>query len=82
MSSLLHPQLRCIGDEDLNVKEAAMKAMDAAIKDGSNWVLKPQREGGGNNYYGSTLSAFLEEYRNDPKLSGWCDSSLEKYGTF
>jgi hypothetical protein len=41
-----------------------------AIADGAPWVLKPQREGGGNNLYGAELSAFLKEHQGDPVLSG------------
>ena len=49
---------------------ATKGAIEDAIKDGSNWVLKPQREGGGNNLYGVELSAFLTANREDPVLSG------------
>ena len=49
---------------------ATIGAIEDAIKDGSNWVLKPQREGGGNNLYGVELSAFLKKNREDPVLSG------------
>jgi glutathione synthase len=55
---------------DIETKEAANKAMEQAMEDGSGWVLKPQREGGGNNYYGEKLSAFLREHKNDPVLDG------------
>eukprot|EP01038_Epipyxis_sp_PR26KG_P009361 gene9361-12611_t len=44
---------------------------DAIMEKGKNWVLKPQREGGGNNYYGEDLSKFLVENRNDSILSGF-----------
>lgn len=56
---------------DAETKDAAQQAVDAASKDGTGWVLKPQREGGGNNYYNENLSRFLIEHRNDPLLSGW-----------
>lgn len=49
---------------------ATIGAIEDAIKDGSNWVLKPQREGGGNNLYGVELSAFLNKHGEDPVLSG------------
>jgi hypothetical protein len=49
---------------------ATIGAIEDAIKDGSNWVLKPQREGGGNNLYGVELSGFLKKNREDPILSG------------
>ena len=49
---------------------ATNTAVEEAIKDGSKWVLKPQREGGGNNLYGDELSDFLMKNENDPILSG------------
>jgi Eukaryotic glutathione synthase, ATP binding domain len=55
---------------------ATIGAIEDAIKDGSNWVLKPQREGGGNNLYGVELSAFLKKNREDPVLSGMVYSIL------
>ncbi len=48
-----------------------LEAMESAIIDGSKWVLKPQREGGGNNYYGEELSEFLRIHRHDSELSGY-----------
>ena len=50
--------------------ELTKVAVENAINDGSNWVLKPQREGGGNNFYGEELSAFLKANRDDPILQG------------
>lgn len=47
----------------------SLEAMKDAISDGSKWVLKPQREGGGNNYYGKELSNFLSDHKTDPTLS-------------
>eukprot|EP01036_Dinobryon_divergens_P026092 gene26092-34700_t len=46
-------------------------AIRAAEEDGSKWVLKPQREGGGNNLYGTELSAFLRENKDSPTLGGY-----------
>jgi len=46
--------------------------ISSAIADGSHWVLKPQREGGGNNKFGAELSNFLlENKENDELLSGY-----------
>lgn len=45
-------------------------ALESAIADGSKWVLKPQREGGGNNLYGKELSEFASKHRNDGVLNG------------
>ena len=47
----------------------SLDAVDNAIKDGSKWVLKPQREGGGNNFYGKDLSNFLDKHKDDTILS-------------
>lgn len=43
-----------------------LAAIDSATRDGSSWVLKPQREGGGNNLYGTALSQFLASNRAMP----------------
>ena len=43
-----------------------LAAIDSAARDGSCWVLKPQREGGGNNLYGTALSQFLASNRATP----------------
>lgn len=41
-----------------------------AIADANSWVLKPQREGGGNNLYGADVAAALR--RMDPvERGGW-----------
>lgn len=45
-------------------------AVKDASRDGSKWVLKPQREGGGNNLYGDELSRFLVENKGNPVLGG------------
>ena len=45
------------------------EAVDDAVQDGSNWVLKPQREGGGNNMYGSQLSTYLDAHRSSPMIA-------------
>lgn len=63
-----------LGDKE--TANAAKQAIKTAIADGSGWVLKPQREGGGNNYYGENLSKFLQEHENDPILSGKYDLLL------
>jgi len=49
---------------------AAQTAVEAAIRDGSCWVLKPQREGGGNNLYGAAVSAFLATNKDSSVLNG------------
>lgn len=55
---------------DNSIREISNSAISRAEVDGSPWVLKPQREGGGNNYYGQNLSKFLLDHKNDTTLSG------------
>jgi len=47
-----------------------------AITHPERYVLKPQREGGGNNLYGDELAAKLREVGAVPtagrRLPGWC----------
>jgi glutathione synthase len=50
----------------------ALAAMEEAIAGkGEKWVLKPQREGGGNNFYGQELASFLLANKNNDVLSGY-----------
>lgn len=37
----------------------------------NNYVLKPQREGGGNNIYNEKIPAFLEKLEKENGLSSW-----------
>ena len=53
-------------------REATLRAVQQAQEDGAPWVLKPQREGGGNNLYGAELSSFLKEHQGSSVLSGRC----------
>jgi glutathione synthase len=78
LSHLTHP-----GQFSLtNMNNAATaKAVDAAIADGSKWVLKPQREGGGNNLYGNELSEFLSKHRKDPILGGYLNCLITDFGS-
>jgi len=47
------------------MSEEAKEAVQSAIDDSSKWVLKLQREGGGNNLYGKELSEFLKSNSSD-----------------
>jgi hypothetical protein len=42
-----------------------------ALKDPANFVLKPQREGGGNNIYGEDVSTYLTKIRDTEERSAW-----------
>lgn len=57
-------------EEGAELRDATAAAVRAATQDGAAWVLKPQREGGGNNFYGPELSKFLKDHQGDPALSG------------
>lgn len=46
-------------------------AMDMALKNPERFVLKPQREGGGNNIYGSDIKKFLESLKRPEERSAW-----------
>ena len=48
------------GLDDLENDEEAVKAVENAISRPDDYVLKPQREGGGNNIYGQEVREYLE----------------------
>jgi glutathione synthase len=50
----------------------ATEAIQQAIDDhGRKWVLKPQREGGGNNYYNNHLRDFLMTHKDEDMIRGY-----------
>jgi glutathione synthase len=49
----------------------ADEVVSMALAEPEGYVLKPQREGGGNNYYGAELSAFLRDNHGSPVLSSY-----------
>ncbi len=42
-----------------------------ALKNPENYVLKPQREGGGNNIYGEDIAEFLNKIKDSDERSAW-----------
>ena len=56
---------------DSDMDDVTRAAFQSAAEDGYGWVLKPQREGGGNNIYGKDVSIFLSKNRNTPLLSAY-----------
>ena len=44
--------------------EQGDKAVEAALANPENYVLKPQREGGGNNIYGTDIVSFLSNMKD------------------
>lgn len=45
--------------------------MQMALDNPSRFVLKPQREGGGNNVYGENVKTYLEKIKNSDERSAW-----------
>lgn len=42
-----------------------------ALANPEGYVLKPQREGGGNNIYGEDIKEFLTNIRNSDERGAW-----------
>ncbi|KFU90195.1 Glutathione synthetase, partial [Chaetura pelagica] len=55
----------------LDMGEEGDKVAAAAIADPERFVLKPQREGGGNNLYGEELRQVLEKIRDSPERTSY-----------
>lgn len=55
----------------LDMGEEGDKMAAAAIADPDRFVLKPQREGGGNNLYGEELRQVLEKIRDSPERTSY-----------
>ncbi|RZF42695.1 hypothetical protein LSTR_LSTR001490 [Laodelphax striatellus] len=51
--------------------ESGERAIDMAIENPERFVLKPQREGGGNNVYGTKIKDLLLEMRSSKERTGW-----------
>ncbi|OXU23570.1 hypothetical protein TSAR_006175 [Trichomalopsis sarcophagae] len=60
-----------VGLYSLDLNEDGEKAVAMAIKDPAKYVLKPQREGGGNNVYGEEIKARLEAMGNSKERTAW-----------
>ena len=54
-------------DNDVHGNEA----FEAALKNPERYVLKPQREGGGNNVYGQDIVPFLKNLKNDQERNAY-----------
>lgn len=67
--------LYSLGDDAVQEDLDAVK--DAISGSDGKYVLKPQREGGGYNYYGERLSAKLKENIDDESAEGGDSSSLK-----
>lgn len=45
--------------------------MQMALENPTRFVLKPQREGGGNNMYGENVKSYLEKIKDSDERSAW-----------
>ncbi|KAH0557820.1 glutathione synthetase-like [Cotesia glomerata] len=55
----------------LDFDENGNRAFDMAVRNPERFVLKPQREGGGNNIYGSDIKKFLITIKNSQERNAW-----------
>ncbi|XP_021962625.1 glutathione synthetase isoform X1 [Folsomia candida] len=55
----------------LGKDEVGDKAMQMALENPTRFVLKPQREGGGNNMYGENVKSYLEKIKDSDERSAW-----------
>ncbi|KAJ7331892.1 hypothetical protein JRQ81_014072 [Phrynocephalus forsythii] len=55
----------------LEMDEEGNKMVAMAIADPDRFVLKPQREGGGNNLYGDELKQALEKIKDSPERTSY-----------
>lgn len=51
--------------------ENGEKAVAKGISEPRKYVLKPQREGGGNNFYDDNVREQLEKFKDSKERSGW-----------
>ncbi|XP_051161209.1 glutathione synthetase-like [Leptopilina boulardi] len=55
----------------LDFDENGEKAVAKGISEPRKYVLKPQREGGGNNFYDDNVREQLEKFKDSKERSGW-----------
>eukprot|EP00092_Neocalanus_flemingeri_P081177 GFUD01101330.1.p1 GENE.GFUD01101330.1~~GFUD01101330.1.p1 ORF type:complete len:500 (+),score=134.48 GFUD01101330.1:58-1500(+) len=55
----------------LDHDEVGNKSYEAAIRSPEKFVLKPQREGGGNNVYGEDIKPFLENIKDSEERNAY-----------
>nr|CAB3251032.1 glutathione synthetase-like [Phallusia mammillata] len=55
----------------LEMNEEGDSVVKMAIENSQKYVLKPQREGGGNNIYGEDIAKLLREIGNDSRRSAY-----------
>ena len=52
-------------DEIINTSEGEVSVSELLSKNANNYVLKPQREGGGNNYFGTDILKLIPTIKKD-----------------
>lgn len=67
-----------VGLYSLELNEDGDKAVELAISEPEKYVLKPQREGGGNNIYGKNVKTKLESIKNSQERSAFILMELIK----
>jgi len=55
----------------LDLNQAGDEAVRVAMEKPHRFVLKPQREGGGNNVYGENIKPFLENIKDSPERNAY-----------
>lgn len=60
-----------IGLYALDLNDDGNRALAMAIEDPERFVLKPQREGGGNNIYGKDIKTELLKLKDSKERSAW-----------
>ncbi|CAG9762266.1 unnamed protein product [Ceutorhynchus assimilis] len=55
----------------LDFDEAGDQAIQMALEDPDRFVLKPQREGGGNNIYGTDIREAISKMKNTKERTAW-----------
>ena len=63
----LHSLQNDDGDDDGETQNV----IKDAVENYKNYVLKPQREGGGNNVYGEDIPVMLKKLADDEQLAGY-----------
>ncbi|XP_011315519.1 glutathione synthetase [Fopius arisanus] len=67
-----------VGLYSLDFDKLGDEAMEMGLANPEKYVLKPQREGGGNNVYGLDVKSKLEAMRNSKERTAWILMELIK----
>uniref|UniRef100_A0A3Q1EE96 Glutathione synthetase n=1 Tax=Acanthochromis polyacanthus TaxID=80966 RepID=A0A3Q1EE96_9TELE len=64
-------QIRATGLYTLDMGPEGDQTVAMALTNPHKFVLKPQREGGGNNYYGEDIVQVLQKFKNDQRRAAY-----------